>query len=105
MKPQRFLSKIAYVGLPFLLICTVSQAGDINKGRPLYGSNCAVCHGQTGQSVMVGAPNFNRGESLLRPASTLLASIRSGKNACPAFRGILADRDILDVIAFVRTLH
>ncbi len=97
--------KAAFAVLPLLLACTVSRAGDINKGRQLYGSYCAICHGQTGRSAMVGAPNFDRGEGLLRPDSDLLASIRSGKNACPAFRGILADREILDVIAFLRTLH
>jgi len=41
----------------------------------------------------------------MRPDFTLLAAIRSGKNAMPAFQGVLTDRDILDVIAFLRTLH
>ena len=35
----------------------------------------------------------------------LLASIRSGKNAMPAYIGVLTDREILDVIAYLRTLR
>lgn len=92
-------------GLTLLFACGVSQGADTNKGRQLYATNCAICHGPTGRSVMPGAPNFDRGEGLLRPDFTLLASIRSGKNAMPAFQGILPDRDILDVIAFLRTMH
>ncbi len=95
----------ALAGLTLLLICGASQGADLNKGRQLYAANCAFCHGQTGRSVMPGAPNFDRGDGLLRPDFTLLASIRSGKNAMPAFRGVLADRDIMDVIAYLRTMR
>lgn len=93
------------VGLALLLACASSQAADVNKGRQLFAAHCVVCHGQTGRSVMPGAPNFDRGEGLLRSDFTLLAAIRAGKNAMPAFQGLLADRDILDVIAYLRTLH
>lgn len=95
----------ALAGLTLLLACGASQGADTNKGRQLYSANCAICHGQTGRSEMPGAPSFDRGDGLLRPDFTLLASIRSGKNAMPAFRGILADRDIMDVIAYLRTLR
>jgi cytochrome c6 len=80
-------------------------AGDTIKGRQIYNVNCMNCHGATGRSVMPGAPNLDRNDALLRPDMTLLASIRSGKNAMPAFQGILSDRDIMDVIAYVRTLN
>lgn len=80
-------------------------AADTFKGQRLYAANCAICHGQSGRSMMPGAPNFDRGERVLQPDFTLLASIRSGKNAMPAFQGILSDRDIMDIIAYVRTLH
>lgn len=80
-------------------------AADTNKGRQLYQTNCAICHGPTGKAVLPGTPNFDRGEGVLKPDFTLLAAIRSGKNAMPAFQGIMSDRDIMDVIAFVRTLH
>lgn len=92
-------------GLVLMLTSGTSTAADTNKGQQLYAANCAICHGPSGRSVMPGAPNFDRGEGLMRPDFALLASIRAGKNAMPAYQGLLADRDILDVIAFLRTLH
>jgi cytochrome c6 len=35
----------------------------------------------------------------------LLISIKSGKTAMPAYRGVLSDQDILNVIAYLRTLN
>lgn len=95
----------ALAGLTLLLACSSSQGADIGRGQQLFATHCVICHGQGGRSVMPGAPNFDRGEGLLRPDFTLLAAIRMGKNAMPAYQGILADRDILDVIAYLRTLH
>lgn len=101
------LKAAAAVGVA-LVAATMSgelYAADNFKGQKLYATNCAICHGQSGRAVMPGAPNFDRGERVLQPDFNLLASIRSGKNAMPAFQGILSDRDIMDIIAYVRTLH
>jgi cytochrome c6 len=54
---------------------------------------------------MPNAPNFARNESLLQPDLSLLASIKTGKNAMPAYQGILSDQDILNVIVYLRTLN
>ncbi len=91
-----------------LVACALSApagAADVFKGRQVYSMHCASCHGPTGASVMPGAPNFARGERLMQPDARLLASIRGGRNAMPAFAGVLRDREILDVIAFLRTLR
>jgi len=97
----------AGAALLLALLCGApgAQAADTLKGRALYAANCAICHGQAGRSVMPGAPDFDRPGPLLRADMTLLVAIRSGKNAMPAFQGRLSDRDILDVIAFMRTFH
>lgn len=105
MKLATKMLRPVLAGLSLFLACGASLGADTNKGQQLYASNCVICHGQAGRSVMPGAPSFDRGDGLLRPDFTLLASIRSGKNAMPAFQGILADRDIMDVIAYLRTLH
>lgn len=93
--------------LAFLLALgsEISYAADTGKGAALYATNCASCHGASGTSVMPGAPNFARGDSLMKPDTQLMASIKAGKNAMPSYRGILNDLDILDVIAYLRTLH
>jgi cytochrome c6 len=80
-------------------------AADMMKGRKLYATHCALCHGPTGQATMPGAPNFARQEGILKPDFTLLATIRVGRNGMPAFQGMLSDRDIMDVIAYIRTMN
>ena len=82
-----------------------AHAADTIKGKRLYDTHCVTCHGANGKANLPGAPDLNRPEALMRPDLLLLASIRSGKNAMPAFQGLLSDRDIMDVIAYVRTLH
>ena len=80
-------------------------AADVFKGRETYAMYCAACHGPAGLAVMPGAPNFARGDRLMQPDTALLASIRAGRNAMPAFAGVLRDQEILNVIAFLRTLR
>lgn len=82
----------------------VAGAADIQKGRALYFTHCAICHGEAGSPVMPGAPNFRRMESLMRPDLQLMTAIRNGKGAMPGYFGILREREILDVIAHLRTL-
>jgi cytochrome c6 len=82
-----------------------AQAADIFKGKEIYESYCATCHGVGGQGVMPGVPNFARREGLMRPDQVLYESVRSGKGAMPGYRGILKEREILDVVAYLRTFH
>jgi cytochrome c6 len=83
----------------------VSHAADTNKGAELYAMHCSKCHGVSGISIMPGAPNFAQNEGLMSPDGALLISIRSGNAAMPAYRGVLSDQDILNVIAYLRTLN
>jgi len=41
----------------------------------------------------------------LQADSVLLTSIKSGKAIMPSYRGALNDNEILDVIAYLRTLR
>lgn len=82
-----------------------SYAADIVKGGKLYAKHCVTCHGVDGVNVMPDAPNFANSERLLRPDAFILAAIKEGKNAMPAYQGILKDPDILDVIVYLRTLE
>jgi cytochrome c6 len=104
MQGARVAATLAIVALAASYSSQI-HAADSFKGQQLYAANCAICHGSGGRSTLPGAPNFNRGEGVLKPDFTLLATIRTGRNAMPAFMGILSDRDIMDVIAYVRTLH
>lgn len=80
-----------------------SNASDINIGRGIYQRLCVGCHGINGSPTMAAAPDFKRGQGLMQSDQALHKRIQKGKNACPAYRGILDDQQILDVIAYIRT--
>ncbi len=89
----------------FLAASPSAFAADVMKGGNLYRMHCAACHGANGIAVMPTAPSFQRGERLMQPDMMLLQSVKTGRNAMPGFIGILSDRDILDVVAFLRTIR
>lgn len=80
-------------------------AADVGQGQRLYMTHCVACHGVGGVSVIPNAPNFSRGERLMQPDMGLMMTIKAGKTAMPSFNGILRDQQILDVIAYLRTLQ
>jgi len=94
---------------PMLLLAGLlafnAQAGDVLRGADLYRRHCAVCHGNNGQPVLPTAPDFTKPMALLKPDLTLLASVRQGRGAMPAYQGVLRDREILDIVAHLRTLR
>ena len=79
-------------------------AADLDKGKSLYLIHCSGCHGEKGFSLMPQVPNLARGEGLAQPDPVLMDAIRIGSDTRPPFLGILNDREILDVISYVRTL-
>jgi len=97
------------IGSLLLLFCMVTPtavwAADPQKGNTLYTKNCQTCHGADGVAQMPGVPDFRRGEGLFRSDDDLLQFIRNGSGMMPAYRGLLSDRDILDVISYLRTLR
>lgn len=102
---KRYLKRNLLFFFLLTFVPELSLAADTNKGGDLYAKHCASCHGVSGISVMIDAPNFAESEGLMSPDGTLLISIQNGKNAMPAYRGVLSDQDILDVIAYLRTLN
>ena len=105
MLNKRSFKKNIFVAILLMFWPCLSYAADTNKGAEVYTMHCASCHGVSGVNVMPGAPNFAQDEGLMSPDGTLFISIQSGKAAMPAYRGILSDQDILNVIAYLRTLN
>ena len=89
------------------LACLPLAAGaaDVQHGGELYRSHCATCHGANGRPVLPTTPDLSRPTALLKPDPVLLTSIRAGRGAMPGYQGQLRDRDILDIVAYLRTLR
>jgi len=91
-----------------LLITTLSSGNivlgaDIFAGKTLYAEFCAQCHGDRGIGNIPNTPDFRRGEGLLQSDADLLLHIREGRKSMPAFRGLLSDSEILDIVTYLRT--
>ena len=80
-------------------------AADPNKGREIYMQHCQSCHGSDGVGQLPGMPNFARGESLFKPDIELVRVIRAGRGMMPAYQGMFTDEQLLDVVAYLRTLR
>jgi mono/diheme cytochrome c family protein len=93
------------LGLMLLGAAGAAQAANPRNGAKVYGERCADCHGNRGVPTMPGVPDFSRNERLMQSDLTLVKSISIGKGMMPAFQGVLSEQDILDVIAYLRTLQ
>ena len=82
-----------------------ARAADVASGEKIYRQYCAQCHGANGIAVLPNAPSFARGDRLMQPDQVLALTVRGGRNAMPAFAGLLNERQIFDVVAYLRTIR
>jgi len=105
--PSPKAARAIALGLSLVLLglAGAAQAADPRNGAKVYGERCADCHGNRGVPTMPGVPDFSRNQRLMQSDLTLVKSISIGKGMMPAFQGVLSEHDILDVIAYLRTLQ
>ncbi len=94
---------IAMVSL-LAILAVQARAGDMQKGREVYDMHCVTCHGMNGYAIDMTIPSFANGDRMFLMDQEMLQSVRNGKNMMPAFRGLLSDEEIRDVITYLRTL-
>ncbi len=82
-----------------------AAAADFFKGETLYRTYCESCHGSRGEGLIGGAPNFARGQVLMKPDASIYDVIMHGKNAMPAFLGVLEEEEYYDVISYIRSFY
>lgn len=103
------IMKNAALSLLTCLIYTLTTAdilaADVSKGREVYAIYCQVCHGADGKGVVPDAPDFSFGDKLIQMDTVLFNAISSGKGMSPAYRGVLSEQEIFDVISYLRTLQ
>jgi mono/diheme cytochrome c family protein len=85
----------------------------IERGRTLFSQHCAACHGAGGRGDGPAAVALrNPPEDLTRiapppyfPDGVVAYRIATGRDGMPAWKGLLRDRDIWDLINFIRSLR
>jgi len=80
-------------------------AADVFSGREVYVMHCEACHGADGRSTDPGSPDFSNGDAMVQPDTYLYSKIRNGTATMPAYRGILNDAEVRNVIAYLRSLQ
>ncbi len=81
----------------------VQAAADRNRGHDIYLKHCSSCHGVDGRSPLPTIASLNLNQGMMQPDVVLLNKFRMGVGQMPPFFGILSDKDLLDVIAYMRT--
>jgi len=93
-----------------VLGCEPRDPTPVGRGARIFQRTCAGCHGADGRgswrAALIKPPrDLTRVEFQAQMSNEQLRhSIRVGKGQMPAFGGLMADDEIADVIAFVRTL-
>jgi mono/diheme cytochrome c family protein len=89
-------------------------AAPTERGAKIYADRCAACHGERGEGVRGAYPPLagNRAVAISPPANLVHIVLRGGfapttagnprPFGMPPFATVLSDRDVADVISFVR---
>lgn len=72
------------------------------RGEKVYASNCTVCHQATGKGVPGAFPALDASPIVTGPKADQIKLVMSGKNAMPAWKGVLSDTDIAAVVTYTR---
>ena len=102
----------------FALALAVSAGCDSRASKPLpaaaggganvrttYERSCAVCHGVQGEGKQLGTlnvPSLRQGAPLTRTDEQLSTQISEGGKGMPPFKYTLDDRQIQDLVRFIR---
>jgi len=103
---------VCLLGL-FLPVHAQDLAGDAQRGRAVYEQQCQRCHGAGGwgdgpdaQGLKLPPANFHRFITQMKSDEQLFTTIEFGLALSPmhGWRGRLTDRQMEDVVAYVRVL-
>lgn len=98
--------RIAAAALLFALVVP-AFAGSDPKG--VFSEKCALCHGKDGKAQTeigkkVGAKDLTGTGARSLTDAQIQAQIGKGKGKMPGYEGILTNKEIAEMVKFVRTL-
>lgn len=83
----------------------------LERGKKLYEANCAACHGATGRgdgpagAALTPKPSDLREMAGEHPAGDLAWKIANGRGSMPAWKGALSERQIWDLVNYLKSLR
>ena len=118
MKSSWILRVVTVGFVSGLLVGTVAQgqaeskakSGDVTRGKTLFASYCAGCHGPEGGGDgyrFIGGPdpaNLTSPSTRKKSDADLLKTIHEGNPNMPPWEARLSEKESRDVLAYVRTL-
>lgn len=96
------------------IVIAVLAAGALtaaqDRGATIYRANCTACHGESGEAntpsgQALRATSFKSADALKKNDAELLAIAKKGKGNMPSWSDSLPDKDLQEVIAYIRTLQ
>jgi cytochrome c6 len=101
----RFRLGAASIALVLGAAFVSAEAADPGKGTAIYQKHCVSCHGNNGEPIWPGAPDFRRPGTLLKTDAQLITLFKQGRGVHPAYLGVIKDREMYDLLAHLRTLN
>jgi mono/diheme cytochrome c family protein len=96
--------KLTGLLLTTALVAGSSLAMAANEGAALYAKNCAMCHGADGSKTMMKNRPLGAADVQKQTDAQLSEMVEKGKGRMPAFGKKLNHAQIMDIVAFIRTL-
>lgn len=95
----------------WLLFAGSGEAADLARGEKIYKMMCLKCHGESGKGDGPKAKELSKKPAnytnpdffKTRSDADLKKTVIEGKEPMPSFRARLKDKDVDDVIAYIKT--
>lgn len=99
------------LSVSWLLFPRPGEAADLARGEKIYKMMCLKCHGKEGKGDGPKAKELskkprnytNKAEMEKLTDADLKKAVIEGKEPMPSFRARLKDKDVDDVIAYIKT--
>lgn len=98
--------RVAYATLGLLagVVSLAVQAAPAADPKTNYTRYCASCHGFDGRGVMPTVPNLKIGNALYKPEQQMVEALKRGSDKKPPFIGMMSDRELADLINYIRMM-
>ncbi len=109
----------SYLGMIGLLAISVGNlfgqeaAGDAEKGKAVFETNCLICHEAESEATKVGPglkewsqkpPHDFNGTQHTHNEETLREQVKDGSASMPPMGSLVSDEDMDDLVAYVLSL-